>query len=180
MDVSSKLQLKPGQSVAVLNPPPGLVLPEAAAAMRRVRREDFVPPAWRDYAYAEVPLPLPGRLATISCPHSYPLFYQALGLDQGRAARVGSHVMVLAARNIFQFAWDLAKATGQSTDLVRGWRPSYRGSAGRASSRSGRCPAGSPRARCSLTARARCGPQRLSGWHPEGCGYRSLRAIRVR
>ena len=32
MDVSSKLQLKPGQSVAVLNPPPGLVLPEAAAA----------------------------------------------------------------------------------------------------------------------------------------------------
>jgi protein-L-isoaspartate(D-aspartate) O-methyltransferase len=52
-------------------------------AMRRVRREDFVPSAWRDYAYAEVPLPLPGRLASISCPHSYPLFYEALGLDQG-------------------------------------------------------------------------------------------------
>jgi protein-L-isoaspartate(D-aspartate) O-methyltransferase len=52
-------------------------------AMRRVRREDFVPPAWRDYAYAEVPLPLPGRLASISCPHSYPLFYEAVGLDQG-------------------------------------------------------------------------------------------------
>jgi protein-L-isoaspartate(D-aspartate) O-methyltransferase len=50
--------------------------------MRRVRREDFVPPAWRDYAYAEVPLPLPGRSASISCPHSYPLFYEALGLDQ--------------------------------------------------------------------------------------------------
>jgi hypothetical protein len=32
MDVSSKLQLKPGQSVVVLNPPPGLVLPEAVAA----------------------------------------------------------------------------------------------------------------------------------------------------
>lgn len=30
----------------------------------------------------------------------------------------GSDVMVLAARNIFQFAWDLAKATGQSTDLA--------------------------------------------------------------
>jgi len=52
-------------------------------AMRRVRREDFVPSAWRDYAYAEVPLPLPGRLASISCPHSYPLFYEALGLDRG-------------------------------------------------------------------------------------------------
>jgi hypothetical protein len=32
MDVSSKLQLKPGQSVAVLNAPPGLVLPEVVAA----------------------------------------------------------------------------------------------------------------------------------------------------
>jgi hypothetical protein len=32
VDVSSKLQLKPGQSVAVLNPPAGLVLPEMAAA----------------------------------------------------------------------------------------------------------------------------------------------------
>ena len=52
-------------------------------AMRKVRREDFVPPAWRDYAYAEVPLPLPGRSASISCPHSYPLFYEALGLDRG-------------------------------------------------------------------------------------------------
>jgi hypothetical protein len=30
--VSSKLQLKPGQSVAVLNPPPGLVLPDVVAA----------------------------------------------------------------------------------------------------------------------------------------------------
>jgi hypothetical protein len=32
MDVSSKLQLRPGQSVAVLNAPPGLVLPEVVAA----------------------------------------------------------------------------------------------------------------------------------------------------
>ena len=52
-------------------------------AMLRVRREDFMPPAWRDYAYAEVPLPLPGRSASISCPHSYPLFYDALGLSEG-------------------------------------------------------------------------------------------------
>jgi protein-L-isoaspartate(D-aspartate) O-methyltransferase len=57
--------------------------PRLREAMRRVRREEFVPPAWRDYAYAEVPLPLPGRSASISCPHSYPLFYEALGLDQG-------------------------------------------------------------------------------------------------
>ncbi len=60
-------------------------------AMRTVRREAFVPPAWRDYAYAEVPLPLPGRSASISCPHSYPLFYEALGLDEGhRFLEVGT------------------------------------------------------------------------------------------
>jgi protein-L-isoaspartate(D-aspartate) O-methyltransferase len=52
-------------------------------AMTRVCREDFVPFLYRDYAYQEVPLPLPGEEATISCPHSYPLFYEPLGLDKG-------------------------------------------------------------------------------------------------
>jgi len=50
-------------------------------AMSIVRREDFIPAPYRDHAYEEVPLPLPGELATISCPHSYPLFYEPLGLD---------------------------------------------------------------------------------------------------
>jgi protein-L-isoaspartate(D-aspartate) O-methyltransferase len=48
-----------------------------------VRREDFIPSPFRDHAYEEVPLPLPGERATISCPHSYPLFYEPLGLDAG-------------------------------------------------------------------------------------------------
>ena len=52
-------------------------------ALLRVRREDFIPPSYRDYAYLEVPLPLPGERATVSCPHSYPLFYEPLGLDEG-------------------------------------------------------------------------------------------------
>ncbi|NIQ38815.1 MAG: protein-L-isoaspartate O-methyltransferase [Proteobacteria bacterium] len=52
-------------------------------AMLRVSREDFIPHSYRDYAYLEVPLPLPGEEATISCPHSYPLFYEPLGLDKG-------------------------------------------------------------------------------------------------
>lgn len=52
-------------------------------AMLKVQREDFIPRAYRDYAYLEVPLPLPGLQATISCPHSYPLFYEPLGLDRG-------------------------------------------------------------------------------------------------
>jgi len=52
-------------------------------ALLTVRREDFIPPEYRDYAYLEVPLPLPGRDSTISCPHSYPLFYEPLGLGRG-------------------------------------------------------------------------------------------------
>ena len=52
-------------------------------AMLRVRREDFIPLDYKDYAYLEVPLPLPGKESTISCPHSYPLFYEPLGLDKG-------------------------------------------------------------------------------------------------
>jgi len=51
-------------------------------AMLSVRREDFIPFRYRDYAYEEVPLPLPGQRATISCPHSYPLFYEPLGLGE--------------------------------------------------------------------------------------------------
>lgn len=51
-------------------------------AMLMVRREDFIPLLYRDYAYLEVPFPLPGAEATISCPHSYPLFYEPLGLNK--------------------------------------------------------------------------------------------------
>jgi protein-L-isoaspartate(D-aspartate) O-methyltransferase len=52
-------------------------------AMLTVAREDFIPSRYRDHAYEEVPLPLPGERATISCPHSYPLFYEPLGLGAG-------------------------------------------------------------------------------------------------
>lgn len=52
-------------------------------ALLTVRREEFIPAAYRDHAYEEVPLPLPGERATISCPHSYPLFYEPLALDAG-------------------------------------------------------------------------------------------------
>ena len=51
-------------------------------ALLKIPREDFIPHKYRDYAYLEVPLPLPGEQATISCPHSYPLFYEPLGLDK--------------------------------------------------------------------------------------------------
>ncbi|MBI3055809.1 MAG: protein-L-isoaspartate O-methyltransferase [Betaproteobacteria bacterium] len=65
--------------------------PRIKAALLKVPREEFIPRDYRDYAYCEVPLPLPGAAATISCPHSYPLFYEPLGLDRGhRFLEVGT------------------------------------------------------------------------------------------
>jgi len=61
------------------------------SAVLKVPREEFVPEMYRDYAYLEVPLPLPGCDATISCPHSYPLFYEALWLKENdRFLEVGT------------------------------------------------------------------------------------------
>jgi protein-L-isoaspartate(D-aspartate) O-methyltransferase len=72
-------------------------------ALLKVPREDFIPDAYRDYAYLEVPLPLPGERATISCPHSYPLFYEPLGLDEGHCfleVGLGSGYGTAVAREI--------------------------------------------------------------------------------
>ena len=73
------------------------------AAMLRVPREDFIPRAYRDHAYEEIPLPLPGERATISCPHSYPLFYEPLGLGEGHRfleVGVGSGYGTALAREV--------------------------------------------------------------------------------
>jgi protein-L-isoaspartate(D-aspartate) O-methyltransferase len=72
-------------------------------AMLTVRREDFIPFAYRDHAYEEIPLPLPGERATISCPHSYPLFYEPLGLGAGHRfleVGVGSGYGTALAREV--------------------------------------------------------------------------------
>jgi protein-L-isoaspartate(D-aspartate) O-methyltransferase len=72
-------------------------------AMLIVRREDFIPPGYRDHAYEEIPLPLPGERATISCPHSYPLFYEPLGLGEGHRfleVGVGSGYSTSLAREV--------------------------------------------------------------------------------
>ena len=73
------------------------------AAMLTVPREDFIPSAYRDHAYAEIPLPLPGERATISCPHSYPLFYEPLDLGNGHRfleVGVGSGYGTALAREV--------------------------------------------------------------------------------
>jgi protein-L-isoaspartate(D-aspartate) O-methyltransferase len=73
------------------------------AAMLSVAREDFIPSRYRDHAYEEIPLPLPGVRATISCPHSYPLFYEPLGLGEGHRfleVGVGSGYGTALAREV--------------------------------------------------------------------------------
>ena len=42
-------------------------------ALLRASREDFIPEPYRDYAYLEVSLPLPGLAATISCANRRPI-----------------------------------------------------------------------------------------------------------
>src|SRR5918995_1228963 len=72
-------------------------------AMLSVAREDFIPSRYRDHAYQEIPLPLPGERATISCPHSYPLFYEPLGLGEGHRfldVGVGSGYGTALAREV--------------------------------------------------------------------------------
>lgn len=62
-----------------------------AQAMLKVPREAFTLEGYRDYCYEELPLPIPGENATISCPHSYPLFYEALGLrEEDKFLEVGT------------------------------------------------------------------------------------------
>ncbi|UCE14642.1 MAG: protein-L-isoaspartate O-methyltransferase [Candidatus Heimdallarchaeota archaeon] len=52
-------------------------------AMLKIPREHFVPCSYRDHTYEELPFPLPGKNSTISCPHSYPMFYEAIALSSG-------------------------------------------------------------------------------------------------
>lgn len=83
------------------------------AALLAVRREDFLPRLYRDYAYQELPFPLPGERATISCPHSYPLFYEPLGLDAGhRFLEIGAGSGYGAA-----VAWEVVGPEGRVVSI---------------------------------------------------------------
>jgi protein-L-isoaspartate(D-aspartate) O-methyltransferase len=88
---ASQLAIERQLKVAALEAQDLLKSERIKAALLKVRREEFIPPEYRDFAYEEVPLPLPGTAATISCPHSYPLFYEPLGLGLGhRFLEVGT------------------------------------------------------------------------------------------
>lgn len=63
--------------------------PEVAAALRSVPREEFVPPALKDDAYVDTPLPI-GSGQTISAPHMVAMMAEALSLRPGhRVLEVG-------------------------------------------------------------------------------------------
>jgi len=80
---ASQLAIERQLKVTALEAQGVLTSERIKAALLKVPREDFIPREYRDFAYEEVPLPLPGTAATISCPHSYPLFYEPLGLGLG-------------------------------------------------------------------------------------------------
>ena len=63
-----------------------------AEAVRRVPREEFMDPAYVDYAYADRPFPIPGDgKQTISAPYMYPVFYEPLSLVEGnRVLEIGA------------------------------------------------------------------------------------------
>jgi len=63
-----------------------------AEAMLRVPREEFMNPAYVDYAYNDQPFPIPGDgRQTISAPYMYPVFYEPLELEPGeRLLEIGA------------------------------------------------------------------------------------------
>lgn len=71
----------------------GYIKTEAMAqAMLQVPREEFMDPAYVDYAYSDQPFPIPGDgRQTISAPYMYPIFYEPLELKPGdRLLEIGA------------------------------------------------------------------------------------------
>lgn len=86
-------------------------------AMRRVPRHLFVPPAFRDDAYADTPLPL-GVEQTISQPYIVAFMCEALEiapthrvLDIGTGSGYQTAVLTLLAREVFSLEIDEGLAT---------------------------------------------------------------------
>lgn len=71
--------------------------PAIDRAMRRVRREAFVPARWSAIAYDDEPVPLTD-LATVSAPHMVALLLEAMALRPGeRVLEIGAGMGYLAA-----------------------------------------------------------------------------------
>ncbi|MEM5836557.1 MAG: protein-L-isoaspartate(D-aspartate) O-methyltransferase [Candidatus Aenigmatarchaeota archaeon] len=71
--------------------------PAVKAAMLKVKREDFVLPEYRDKAYSNVPLPIPGNM-TISAEHMHAIFLSVLNLKPGeKVLEIGAGSGILLA-----------------------------------------------------------------------------------
>lgn len=59
--------------------------PVVIKAMKKVKRELFTAENYKSYSYIDEPLPIPPFTGkqTISAPHTYPMFYEALELKNG-------------------------------------------------------------------------------------------------
>ena len=73
-------------------------------AMLKVKREEFVLPAYRQDAYADTPLPIPGN-QTISAPHMHALSLETLQLKKGDKfleVGAGSGILLVYAYEIIK------------------------------------------------------------------------------
>lgn len=71
--------------------------PAVKKAMLKVKREDFVLPEYRDKAYSNTPLPIPGGM-TISAEHMHAIFLSALKLKKGdKVLEIGAGSGILLA-----------------------------------------------------------------------------------
>ncbi|MEM5829304.1 MAG: protein-L-isoaspartate O-methyltransferase [Candidatus Aenigmatarchaeota archaeon] len=71
--------------------------PAVKRAMLKVKREDFVPPEYRDQTYSNTPLPIPGNV-TISAEHIHAIFLSALKLKPGeKVLEIGAGSGILLA-----------------------------------------------------------------------------------
>ena len=80
-----------------------------ARAMLKVPREEFMDPAYVEYAYVDQPFPIPGDgRQTISAPYMYPVFYEPLQLKKGdKVLEIGAGSGYGAA-----LAWELVAPDG--------------------------------------------------------------------
>lgn len=75
---------------------------EIKKAMMKVRREEFVDPEYKNDAYIDTPLPIPGGV-TISAPHMHAIFLSALKLKKGDKfleVGAGSGVVLAYAKEV--------------------------------------------------------------------------------
>lgn len=70
---------------------------EIKRAMLKIKREDFVTPEYKNLAYSNTPLPIPGNM-TISAEHMHAIFLSALKLKQGdKVLEIGAGSGILLA-----------------------------------------------------------------------------------